>query len=283
MSDILQRLIGWYYGRCDGEWEHSWGVSIGTLDNPGWRVRIDLVDTPWESKEFAKSSRGLECEDPDDPDWWICEVRDGAFHAHCGPGHLGLCLRTFLDWSEAESGSEVPTVAVRFKGVHDDDFVREQLVRHWLSTTIWSRDVEFKADELPCFIADRMGVPVGHLTIAFSDGEAEVVTLAVCVDGQGIGTALLDAAVKEARSRGCRRIFLTTSNDNLRALAFYQKRGWRLVAVHRGMMDRYRKREPEIPVIGMNGIPLRDEIELELVLNGGVGDEWESPQRRRGR
>ena len=171
-------------------------------------------------------------------------------------------------------------IRVRPSTPNDVEFICRELRKHWLSTTIWSRDVEYKADELPCLIAEHEGIAIGHLTIAFSGDEAEVVTLAACVDDQGIGTALLDAAGDQARCRGCRRIFLTTSNDNLRALAFYQKRGWRLVAVHRGMMDRYREREKEIPLIGLNGIPLRDEIELELVLIEDTNHAVDSPQRR---
>lgn len=148
----------------------------------------------------------------------------------------------------------------------DGDFVRGELMRHWHSTTIWSIDYEYRADELPGFVAWLEGRRVGHLTIADRGEQSEVVTLSTTIEGRGIGSALLDAAVQWARERGHRRIFLTTSNDNLRALALYQKRGWRLVAIHPGMMDRYRQREKHIPLIGLNGIPLHDEIELELIL-----------------
>lgn len=94
----------------------------------------------------------------------------------------------------------------------------------------------------------------------------EVITLSSRAEGAGVGTALLGAAVEAARSAGCTRVFLTTTNDNLRAIGFYQKRGWRLVAVHRGAMDRAREVKPAIPLIGFNGIPMHDEIELETTL-----------------
>lgn len=157
-------------------------------------------------------------------------------------------------------------IEIRSKEEADQAFVRSELVRHWFSTTIWSVDREYQADRLPAFIAWAGGERVGHITLAFDPGECEIVTLSATIDGRGIGTRLLDAAAEAARSRGAARLRLTTSNDNLRALALYQKRGWRLVAVHRGMIDRYREREPAIPVIGLNGIPLHDEIELELRL-----------------
>jgi len=72
--------------------------------------------------------------------------------------------------------------------------------------------------------------------------------------------------VEEARKRDCWRVFLITTNDNLHALGFYQKRGFELVGIHRGAVNESRKIKPGIPLIGMNNIPLRDEIELEIVL-----------------
>jgi hypothetical protein len=95
----------------------------------------------------------------------------------------------------------------------------------------------------------------------------EVITLSSCLESRGVGAALLGAFVERARDAGCERAFLTTTNDNLRAIGFYQKRGWRLVAVHRGAMDRARLEQPSIPEVGLNGIPLRDELELEHPLS----------------
>jgi len=77
---------------------------------------------------------------------------------------------------------------------------------------------------------------------------------------------LINAVVEQARGRKCRRVWLVTTNDNLHALAFYQKRGFELVAVHRGAVNESRKIKPVISLIGMHNIPLRDEIELEMIL-----------------
>lgn len=71
---------------------------------------------------------------------------------------------------------------------------------------------------------------------------------------------------KETCVKGCQRVFLITTNDNLNALGFYQKRGFELVAVHRGAVNESRKAKPSIPLIGYDGILLRDEIELEMLL-----------------
>ncbi|MNV93512.1 hypothetical protein D3C71_1882140 [compost metagenome] len=61
-------------------------------------------------------------------------------------------------------------------------------------------------------------------------------------------------------------MWLITSNDNTRAIRFYQKRGLDLKAVHRDAITEARKLKPSIPLIGMDGIPIRHELEFELTL-----------------
>ncbi len=77
---------------------------------------------------------------------------------------------------------------------------------------------------------------------------------------------LIEAVKQAAVSAGCRRLWLITTNDNLHALRFYQKRGFRLVAVYPNALEESRRLKPEIPLVGLDGIPLRDELELELAL-----------------
>ena len=94
---------------------------------------------------------------------------------------------------------------------------------------------------------------------------------AILVGDRGVGTALIKAVIAAARAAGCRRLWLITTNDNLRALGFYQKRGFALVAVHRNALDRSREMKPQIGFIGENGIPLRGKIELEYLWPGDPG------------
>jgi N-acetylglutamate synthase-like GNAT family acetyltransferase len=86
------------------------------------------------------------------------------------------------------------------------------------------------------------------------------------MSGQGVGTALIEEVKAEARSQGCTRLWLITTNDNLPALKFYQKRGFQITAVHPDAVTESRKVKPEIPLVGLEGIPLRDEIELSMEL-----------------
>ena len=96
--------------------------------------------------------------------------------------------------------------------------------------------------------------------------ECEVVALVAIEPRSGVGGALLAEAVERARRAGCSRVFLTTSNDNLDAMRFYQRRGWRLCAVYPGSLERARAERPHLHEIGHHGIPIRDDVEFEVRL-----------------
>jgi GNAT superfamily N-acetyltransferase len=122
------------------------------------------------------------------------------------------------------------------------------------------------AAELPGFIATHYSKPVGLVTYRIDGNECEIVTMNSLLEGIGIGSALIAAVKNVAAEAGCKRLWLITTNDNTAALRFWQKRGFLLVAVHRNALEQSRRLKPEIPLIGNDGIPLRDEIELELIL-----------------
>ncbi len=107
---------------------------------------------------------------------------------------------------------------------------------------------------------------MGLVTYHLEDDACEIVTLDSDLPGQGVGTALVRAVRQFARDEGCRRLWLVTTNDNLSALRFYQKRGFTLAALRTNAVERARELKPELPLVGNDGIPLRDEIELEMDL-----------------
>lgn len=146
----------------------------------------------------------------------------------------------------------------------DGDWVESLIERAWGGPTVVVHDAVYRPRDLPGFKAVLGGERVGLLTYHVHGGACEVVTLNSLREGAGAGTALLEAVRGAARGAGCRRLWLVTTNDNLRALGFYQRRGFRLVAVHAGAVARAREKKPQIPLVGEGGIPLRDEIELEL-------------------
>ena len=123
-----------------------------------------------------------------------------------------------------------------------------------------------RADELPGFKAVLDGKPAGLVTYRIDGDACEIVTMNSLVERMGIGSALIDAVKEIAAATDCKRLWLITTNDNTAALRFYQKYGFSLVAVHRNAVEQDRLLKPEIPLTGNDGIPIRDEIELEMVL-----------------
>jgi GNAT superfamily N-acetyltransferase len=139
----------------------------------------------------------------------------------------------------------------------------------WLITELWGapetvvHDTVFHPAVLPGLIAERDGRIVGLLTYNVTADVLEIITLNALTRHTGIGSMLIDAARAEAKRRRCREVTLTTTNDNVDALRFYQRRGFRLNTLRPGAVDRARKeRKPEIPLTGEYGIPLHDEIDL---------------------
>jgi GNAT superfamily N-acetyltransferase len=138
----------------------------------------------------------------------------------------------------------------------------------WLTTHLWGaaevavHDGVFYPATLPGFIAERGGRIAGLVTFQVRPAVLEIVTINALDLYQGIGTLLIEAVRAEAKRQGCHQITLTTTNDNIGALRFYQRRGFRLAALRPGAVDRTRQRKPAIPRTGDFGIPLRDEIDL---------------------
>ncbi len=126
--------------------------------------------------------------------------------------------------------------------------------------------VIYRPENLKGFIALEGGQWVGVITYTFRETECEIVSLDSLLEGQGIGTSLIEKVGAEADQAGCGRVFLITTNDNLGALGFYQKRGFKLVRVNREAVNESRKIKPSIPLISERGIPIREEIELEMKL-----------------
>jgi ribosomal protein S18 acetylase RimI-like enzyme len=130
-----------------------------------------------------------------------------------------------------------------------------------------TRGVARDASSLPAFVAVQGGEIVGLATFHVEGDECEIVSLDSLREGRGIGSALVAAVRQDATRHGCRRLWLITTNDNLEAIRFYQRRGMRLVAVHPGAVDEARRLKPSIPLIGAHGIAIHDELEFELILD----------------
>lgn len=106
----------------------------------------------------------------------------------------------------------------------------------------------------------------GMVTWWIDGAQAEIVSVHAEPQGGGTGTRIIDAAEEELRSRGVKTVVLATTNDNVRALNFYIRRGYRLVRLHLDAMDHVRAVKPDVPSIGREGVPLQDMWELEKIL-----------------
>jgi ribosomal protein S18 acetylase RimI-like enzyme len=150
-------------------------------------------------------------------------------------------------------------MVVRDKSDGDTVWIAELLQSRWGGRVIVVHGEAIDALALPALIA---GERAGLATYRLTGDEAELVSLDAVEPGHGVGTQLLDALTKRLVGAGVRRLWVTTTNDNLQALGFYQRRGFRLQQVRAGAVDQARRIKPGIPLIADNGIPIRDEIDL---------------------
>jgi GNAT superfamily N-acetyltransferase len=161
----------------------------------------------------------------------------------------------------------LPNITILPNNTDNREWVAQFIFEHWGSNKVVSRGVVYYPQDLPGFVALHEGEKVGLVTYNIVDESCEIVTINSTHPSSGVGTALIEAVRDIAIKSACKRLWLITTNDNMNALRFYQKRGFVLVAVHRNALELSRKLKPEISLIGDYGIPLRDEIELEMILD----------------
>lgn len=171
----------------------------------------------------------------------------------------------------SDDGPAVHPFYIRPLEKPDRNWVAEMGDAHWGSTKIVSRGQVHYIHLLNGFVAvmgqeGENGEKVGLLTFHHDESTQaiEIISLNSLREGIGIAAALLDALKAHVQAIGIKRVWLITTNDNMHALRFYQKRGFVLCALHPNALSESRKLKPQIPLIGHHGIPLRDEIELEL-------------------
>ena len=163
-------------------------------------------------------------------------------------------------------GGELDIVEIHELERHE---VKDFFKTHWGSDEMVISSGIFTCSELDGFLTrDRSGDINGLITYVIRQETCEMISLDSVMEGKGIGSALLHAVENRARNQGCSIIKLVTTNDNMRALSFYQKREYRLSRIIKDAVTEARKQKPEIPLIGYHGIPLFDEIELVKELGG---------------
>ena len=153
---------------------------------------------------------------------------------------------------------------VRRLDADDRNWLRERLHEDWGDEAMAGHGELFFPPEHDGFVAgDRAGV----VTYRFSGDGCEITLIVSYEPGRGIGTALLEAVIAEARASGCRRLWLVTTNDNEHAQRWYRARGFSVTEERAVAVDVARRTlKPTIPVVGQGGVPISDEVELSLEL-----------------
>ncbi len=154
------------------------------------------------------------------------------------------------------------TIEIRQKTAEDEAWLRDVLVRDWAGTSIVVHGDEIDLLSFPALIAgEREGIAIFR-----ADDPAELLLLHAWRKWGGVGSALVEALAARLRDRGVHSLRVTTTNDNLDALRFYQRRGFRLVELRPGAVNAARRRKASIPELGDYDIPLTDELDLTLDL-----------------
>jgi RimJ/RimL family protein N-acetyltransferase len=155
----------------------------------------------------------------------------------------------------------------------NQDWIGRLLRKEWLSTKVVSKGELHDASKLPGFIAFQNDDPIGLINYHIQGEDCEIVTINSVVEKIGVATELIKTVKNAAVGEGCKRLWLITTNDNTDAIRFYLKSGFTLCAVHRNALINSRKLKPEIPNIGNYGIPIKDEIEFEMILGENNSNE----------
>ncbi|UOY88783.1 GNAT family N-acetyltransferase [Bacillus glycinifermentans] len=141
---------------------------------------------------------------------------------------------------------------------------------HWGSPVMVNSNGSFQCDELEGYAAlDEKGDIIGLITFVMDENECEIISLDSIVENKGIGSALLKEAEQASKQKRCEIVKLITTNDNIRAIGFYQKRGYVFAELHVNAVEKARKIKPEIPLKADNGIPIRDELLFVKKLRAG--------------
>ena len=102
--NTIKQIQQWYLSRCNGDWEYTYGVHVETLDNPGWHVSVDLIDTDLGGKQFFPVEYGIGPNSvPEDTNWISCKVEGDIFHGYGGPEKLEEIFSCFLAWARSMS------------------------------------------------------------------------------------------------------------------------------------------------------------------------------------
>jgi len=148
----------------------------------------------------------------------------------------------------------------------DQDTISKFIEENWGGEPLRVHNKKYYPSKMDGFVSYENNKITGFLIYEIRNKDCEIIVLEALEKYKGIGTKLVDKLKEFAKEQKCDRIFLMTTNDNLDAFRFYQKRNFTICGIHYNTMKEARKLKPSIPELGDYDIPLRDEIDLELKL-----------------
>jgi len=157
-------------------------------------------------------------------------------------------------------------IKIRSLDDNDKEWLKRLIISEWASIKVVTRGKVHYIDKLPGYVTIQESEKVGLITFSISKDECEIITLNSLKENLGIGTVLLEELENFATSKGCKRLWVITTNDNTDALRFYQMKGFRIKAIYIDAIKESRKLKPDIALRGLNDIEIRDEIELEKII-----------------
>ena len=158
------------------------------------------------------------------------------------------------------------TIVIRDSNKEDSALIKASMEQDWGGEPLVVKERPYFPSQLPGFLAFEQEKLAGFLFYTIQGSEIEIIVFEAFNKFTGLGSKLLDKVKALAQTRGVRRICLVTHNDNLDALRFYQKRGFHICGIHLNTIEKARLLKPSITAIGDYGIPIRDEIDMELLL-----------------
>ncbi|WP_436876332.1 GNAT family N-acetyltransferase [Mammaliicoccus sciuri] len=156
------------------------------------------------------------------------------------------------------------------KVIHTNDINKQVLIDLYIDN--WGDDEmvvssgTYQLSDLPGFVAYDEAEIIGVITYIIRNDQIEIISLDSFRENVGIGSQLLKKLEEISEEKDITNISVITTNDNLNALKFYQKRGYNIRKVIPNAVEKARKQKPSIPQFTENGIPIRDEIVLEKYL-----------------
>lgn len=142
------------------------------------------------------------------------------------------------------------------------NFIKSQ----WLSTNLIIRGEIVDMNLVDGIAVYENNQIIGLITYTITNYICEITSLDSLIENKGIGSSLIDKVIDIAKQNGCIKVIVITTNDNINAIRFYQKRGFDMARLYHNALNVSRKLKCEIPLLGLDQIPLLHEIEFEYLL-----------------